>query len=140
MWETRSLLAWVGFAALHGLGRAEPAPLDLMPPNSHLPTDIAVGTTTVLLPVIVWVLSASQFWRGWLPWLEQGWLRMVTQLCHSPCGFLQSLPPCYCKKRTIFPYGAAVLQYQKGSFLKCWWKAGDLQDISCMFVPVSDCW
>lgn len=55
MWETRSLLAWVGFAVLHGLGRAEPAPLDLMPPSSHLPTDIVVGTATVLLPVIVWV-------------------------------------------------------------------------------------
>lgn len=50
-------LSLPGLALLcfHGLGRAEPAPLDLMPPNSHLPTDIVVGTTTVLLPVIVWV-------------------------------------------------------------------------------------
>lgn len=55
MWETRSFLAWVGFTVLHVLGRTEPAPLDLMPPNSHLPTDIAVGTTAVLLPIIVWV-------------------------------------------------------------------------------------
>lgn len=45
-----------------------------------------------------------------LPWLEQERLRMVTQLCHSPCGFLHSLPRCYCKNRQIFPYDAAVLQ------------------------------
>lgn len=30
--------------------------------------------------------------------------------------------------------------YHKGSFLKCWWKAGDIQNITSIFVPVSDCW
>lgn len=42
--------------------------------------------------------------------VRAGRLRMVTQLCHSPCGFLHSLPRCYCKNRQIFPYDAAVLQ------------------------------
>lgn len=49
MWETRSFLPWVGFTVFHGLGRTEPAPL------GHLPMDIVVGTTAVLLPIIVWI-------------------------------------------------------------------------------------
>lgn len=43
---------------LRAFGRTEPASLDLMPLNSHLPspslTDIVVGTTTDLLLILVW--------------------------------------------------------------------------------------
>lgn len=51
-------LAGLSSFKLHAFGRTEPAPLDLMPLNSHLSspslTDIVVGTTTGLLLKLVW--------------------------------------------------------------------------------------
>ena len=97
---------------LHALGRTEPALLDLMPPSSHLPSpSLAQILLLAQLQCIKFTLGIKccSVLEGWLSWLKQRHLRAVTQLCHPLHGFLQSLPPHYCKNGTMFPYSAEIL-------------------------------
>lgn len=76
-----------------------------------------------------------------LPWLEQegsGW--WLSCAIHH-VGFCTPFHDVIAKTGKYFPMMQQYFSvYHKGSLLKCWWKAGDLQDSSSIFVPVSDCW
>lgn len=128
---------------LHALGKAEPALLDLIQPSRllHFPSLASI----LFLAQLQCCFQHSSGHKvllsvgGCLLWSEQRHFRMMTHASHDMV-FCSPFYHIIVKMRHF----SVVQKYcgvcHKGSFGRCWWKAGDLQDISCAFVPMSNCW
>lgn len=131
---------------LHALGRTEPAPSDLMPPNSHLPSP---SLAQVLL--LAQLQCCSQYSSEHKVLLGFGVVALMVRAETSQDGhsvvpptvwfFCSSFQQVIAKMGQHFPMMQKCCGvYHKGSFWRWWWKAGDLQDTAYTFLPVSNCW